>query len=312
MAAPETLFAPLGTLAERLAGARVLVLASSQRHVAAVRAALPGIGLTVFDGARVHVPIETVEAATAVLAASSADTLVAIGGGSAIGLGKALRLSHAVRFIAVPTTYAGSEMTRMYGITRGTDKQTGRDDKVRPDLVLYDVALTVTMPLALGVQSLMNAIAHVASTLSTRSIPESDAFAAVRAAIEAIEGVVGAPADLAAREAALRAASACAALFDRGAPGAQHALAHLLGGATGLDHAALHSVILPHFLARLDPALLAELESVAGPELAARLRDLLAVAGAPTTLAELGVTREALDRALAARPELLPLALAAY
>lgn len=151
MAVPETLFAPLAALADRLAGARVLVLASSQRHVAALRAALPGRDVAVFDGARVHVPVETVEAATAALAASGADTIVAIGGGSPIGLGKALRLTHDVRFVAVPTTYAGSEMTRLYGITRGRDKQTGKDDRVRPDLVLYDVALTTTMPLALSV-----------------------------------------------------------------------------------------------------------------------------------------------------------------
>lgn len=295
MAPPETLFAPLAALADRLAGARVLVLASSQRHVAALRAALPAYDLAVFDGARVHVPIETVEAATAALAASGADTLVAIGGGSAIGLGKALRLAHDVRFIAVPTTYAGSEMTRMYGITRARDKQTGRDDRVRPDVVLYDVSLTTSMPLVLTVQSLMNAIAHVASTLSTSSIPEQEGRAAIETAVRALEGVYRAPSDLAAREAAMRAASACAALFDGGKPGVQHQLAHALGGAFNLDHAALHSVLLPHFY----------------PALGARLRELLRSSGAPTTLAELGITKDALEAAFSARPELLSLALAA-
>lgn len=304
MAVPETLFAPLAALADRLAGARVLVLASSQRHVAALRAALPGRDVAVFDGARVHVPVETVEAATAALAASGADTIVAIGGGSPIGLGKALRLTHDVRFVAVPTTYAGSEMTRLYGITRGRDKQTGKDERVRPDLVLYDVALTTTMPLALSVQSLMNAIAHVASALSTGSIPTDEGLAAVHAAALAIGGVVAAPEDVTARSSALRAASACAALIDRGKAGMQHALAHLLGGAFDLDHAALHAVLLPHFLAhvaRTDPELGAALDA---ERLATRLRGQLAAAGAPTTLGALGVTRGALDAVLATRPEI--------
>ena len=331
------MFAPLASLAGRVGGSRVLVLASSQRHVAALRAALPARELTVFDGARVHVPAETVEAATAVLVASGADTLVAIGGGSAIGLGKALRLSHAVRFIAVPTTYAGSEMTRMYGITRGRDKQTGRDDRVKPDLVLYDVALTASMPLALSAQSLCNAFAHVASALSTGSIPPLEAFVAAQGAVEALEGVVGAPGNLATRTAALKAASACAALFDRGKPGAQHALAHLLGGAFDLDHAALHAVLLPHFLAQLPEELYAAFEEAVGqksldiherttiqdlsqaaadamsglPALALRLRKLLAAAGAPTTLRALGVREDELEATVSARPELAALARAA-
>jgi alcohol dehydrogenase class IV len=229
-------------------------------------------------------------------------------------------------------------MTRMYGITRGTDKQTGKDDKVRPDLVLYDVALTISMPLALSTQSLCNAFAHVASALSTGSIPPLEAFAAAQASVEAIEAIVGAPTNLAAREAALRAASRCAALFDRGTAGTQHALAHLLGGAFALEHAALHAVLLPHFLAQLPPELYAAFEEAVGqraldiherttvqdlsraaadalsglPALALRLRRLLAAAGAPTTLSALGIPREALEAALAARPELLPLARAAY
>ncbi|MBA3461805.1 MAG: iron-containing alcohol dehydrogenase [Deltaproteobacteria bacterium] len=265
---PETVFAPLATLGERLAGTRVLVLASSQRHVAAVRAALADSQLTVFDGARVHVPIETVEAATAVLAECTPAALVAIGGGSPIGLGKALRLSHEMPLIAVPTTYAGSEMTAMYGITRARDKQTGRDERVRPALVLYDVELTRDMPLPISVQSLCNALAHVVSVLSTDSLAQrGDALFAANAVVSAIDALLAAPADRTARDRALRAASRCATVYDLGKPGVQHGLAHLLGGAFNLDHAALHSILLPHFithLARIQPALVAELTSAIG------------------------------------------------
>ena len=338
---PEPVFAPLSTLGDRLAALgtkSVLVLASSDRHVAALREALARFEVTVFDRARVHVPIETVDAATAALTESGADTLVAIGGGSPIGLGKALRLTHDVRFAAVPTTYAGSERTQMYGITRGKDKQTGRDPRVRPDLVLYDVALTLGMPLSLAVQSLCNALAHVISVVATDSLEapvRAEALVAARTVVEAIEAIVGDPADRAARAAAQRGASACAAIYDQGKPGAQHALAHLIGGAFGTDHAALHAALLPRFVAHLRrtrPELVEELDRAIGEPrheahqrptvrdleaaaaearaaaelspLGARLRGLLVAAGAPSTLTALGIDRAALETVLATRPEL--------
>ena len=337
----EIVFEGVGRLGARLSalGARgVLVLASSQRHVAAVSASLAGFAVTVFDGAVVHVPMATVEAATEALVASGADTIVAIGGGSPIGLGKALRLTHSPRFVAVPTTYAGSEMTQMFGITRDRDKQTGRDERVRPSLVIYDVELTLGMPLTISVQSLCNALAHVVSVLSTGSLPaelRADALSTARDVVRAIEAVIAAPGDRDARAVAQRAASRSAQIYDHGKAGAQHQLAHLLGGAFNLDHAALHALLLPHFLAHLartQPALVAELEATIGepparaheratirdlhlamreahamaalPALGARLRYLLVSAHAPVTLEALGVERGALDPVLATRPEL--------
>ena len=337
----EIVFEPVSRLGARLRalGSRsALVLASSQRHVDVLRAALAGFAVTVFDGAVVHVPMATVEAATEALVASGADTLVAIGGGSPIGLGKALRLTHSPRFVAVPTTYAGSEMTQMFGITRDRDKQTGRDERVRPSLVVYDVDLTLGMPVTISVQSLCNALAHVVSVLSTDSLPgplRAEAIFAVRRVVEAIEAIVAAPGDRGARDTAQRAASECAGIYDRGKPGAQHGLAHLLGSAFNLQHAALHALILPHFLAHLartKPALLAELDAAIGeppaqpseratirdidlamreahamaalPRVAARLRYLLARAHAPVTLAALGVERAELEPVLATRPDL--------
>ncbi len=337
----EIAFEPLSLLGARLRALgtqRILVLASSQRHVAAAQAALVGLTVTVFDGAIVHVPMATVSAATEALVASGADTIVAIGGGSPIGLGKALRLTHSPRFVAVPTTYAGSEMTQMFGITRDRDKQTGRDERVRPSLVIYDVDLTLGMPLTISVQSLCNALAHVVSVLSTESVPAAERPNAIRAAhdvVAAIEAVVAAPDDREARAAAQRAASTCARIYDQGKAGAQHGLAHLLGGAFNLEHAALHALLLPHFLAHLGrtkPALLAELETAIGeppaqaheratirdinlamreahamaalPAVAARLRYLLVAAHAPVTLEALGVECAELEAILQTRPEL--------
>jgi len=304
----------LPSLVDRLAELgmnKVLVVAPpSRRHVDAVVAALHAFSPTVFDGARVHVPAEVVEAAGRALVESGADTIVAVGGGSAIGLGKALRLAHAVRFAAIPSTYAGSEMTTMFGITRERDKQTGRDPRVRPDVVLYDVMLTEAMPVGLTVQSLCNGLAHVASVGSTGSLDATarrEAFAAAATVIRAIEDLLVAPRARRAREQALRGASACATALDRGKPGVQHKLAHAIGGATGVDHAALHAVLLPQFLAHLratSPDVLADLERAVGRgELDSYVHDLLVRAGAPVSLDALAIKPEAVRDLLATSEE---------
>lgn len=291
-----------------LGAARIAILAPpSRRFVDRVLTALAAFTPTVFDGARVHVPAEVVDAALAHVTATASDTVVAIGGGSPIGLGKALKLRRELRFVAVPTTYAGSEMTTMFGITTGAAKQTGRDPRVRPDLVVYDVELTLDLPLALSVQSLYNALAHVISVLSTGLDGEARAGALGAAAqvVSAVAALIDAPTAVWARELAQRAASACAAVFDRGKPGVQHQLAHVLGGALGLDHARLHAALLPGFVGHLgvtQPALVGELERVVGqPSLERYLRATLVRAGAPATL---GATTRQVTAALAARPEL--------
>ena len=318
MSAPETLYVPHGLphLAARLrelGATKVLVLAPpSRRHVADVVAALAAFAPEVFDGAAVHVPADVVDAAAARLVETGADTIVAVGGGAPIGLGKALRRAHRVRFAAIPTTYAGSEQTTMFGITRGQDKVTGRDDAVRPDVVLYDVELTRTLPLALTVQSLWNALAHVIGVLATGSLAaETDvdeALAAAAKVVRAADDLLLAPGDRRARADAQHAAAACAALFersahrpsapatpglaDRGRPSVQHGLAHLLGGGLGVAHAALHALLLPQLVAHLratHPAIVEQLAHAVGrPDLDAYLHDTLVRAGAPVSLAALG------------------------
>jgi homogentisate 1,2-dioxygenase len=318
----------LDLLAEQLRSLgtkRVLILAPpSRRHVDRVLTSLAAFSPAVFDGARVHVPADVVDAAAAKLRESGADTLVAIGGGSPIGLGKALRLTHDVRFVAIPTTYAGSEMTSVYGITRDGTKQTGRDARVKPDLVVYDVALTRDLPMTLTVQSLLNAFAHVASTGATAAgaaggeagahvATTTEALDGAATVLRAIEDLLLAPTDANAREAAMRGASACAAALERGKPGAQHALAHLLGGSLGLDHAALHAVLLPQFLSHLrtaNPTFLAALErAVDRRDLDGYIHDLLVRARAPVSLDALGAKEPAVRALLATRPE-LPAAIA--
>lgn len=315
-------FGPLLQSYLRANGRRhVLVLCSPRRRFVD-EIELPERGtVRVFDGAEVHVPIEVLERAEAEL--GNADTLVALGGGAAIGLGKALRVRHSdLGFVAIPTTFSGSEMTTMYGTTTGAVKQTGRSPHARPDAVIYDATVVKDLPVSLAVQSLTNGIAHVISILSTGSLDPAqrgDAEAAAAAVIRAIEQILQDPS--ASRADAQRGASLCGASFELGKPGAQHGLAHLLGGALRVEHAALHSILLPHFVAHLrSTGLVTALERVLEPvvrdiytgapttdhSLDGYLHDLLTRAGAPVALTALGptVTTDAIDAALATKPEL--------
>jgi maleylacetate reductase len=289
----------------------LLITGESRRYVDRVRAALPGAAIEVFDGARRHVPEAVLRDAREKLGAFRADTLVTVGGGSTIGLGKALRLQHDARFVAVPTTYAGSEQTCMYGTTAGGQKTTGRDPRVRPDDVVYDVDLTLDMPKALTAQSLMNALAHPLSTLGEGALDDdgrAQAFAAVQVVYAALEALSQAPRSRPARAAALRGAGLAAQALERGTPGLHHQLAHRLGGRWDLDHGGLHGVLLPHTVRRLrdeSPALVDELERrLEVSDLEGSLFDFLVRAGAPPSLGALGVSWDGLLELIAAAPEL--------
>jgi len=151
-------------------------------------------------------------------------------------------------------------------------------------------------------------VVGVLSTGSLAGEQRAEALAAVATLVQAMEAVARAPTDVDARELALRGSSAAGIALDRGKLGPQHALAHLLGGGLGLDHAPLHAVLLPRYLDHLrgrDPALVDELDRAAGrPDLQATLRDLMARAGVPGSLAELGVDAAQAERLLASRPDL--------
>jgi maleylacetate reductase len=128
----------------------------------AASASLGGASAGVFSGAEMHVPIESARRARAHAASVGADCAVAIGGGSTVGLGKAIALESGLPIIAVPTTYAGSEMTPVFGITEAGVKKTGRDPRVLPRTVLYDPELSLHLPVPMSIVSGMNAIAHAA------------------------------------------------------------------------------------------------------------------------------------------------------
>jgi maleylacetate reductase len=285
---------------------RVLVLCSPEQEDTgrSVAAALGERAAGVLPEARMHVPIEVARRARDLAAQLGADGCVAVGGGSAIGLGKAIALEHDLPVIAVPTTYAGSEMTPVWGLTEGGQKRTGRDVRVLPTSVLYDPELTLTLPPALSASSGMNAIAHAVEGLyapDATPIISLMAEEGTRALAAALPGVVADGADLDARGEAQYGAWLCGAVLAATTMSLHHKLCHTLGGTLDLPHAQTHTVVLPHALAYTQPAALdavAALSRALGgtPDPARELWELAGRLGAPRSLAELGMQEADIPR----------------
>jgi alcohol dehydrogenase class IV len=301
-----------GTLArvrdelERLAVTRALVLTTPPLvhpglGVADLRGA-PAAG--VFSGAAMHTPVEVTLAALAELRGLGAGGVVAIGGGSTIGLGKALAARTGVPQLAIPTTYAGSEMTPILGETQGGEKTTRRSLDVLPETVIYDVDLTLGLPVALSGVSGINAIAHAVEALYAQDAnPITSALAeqGIAALARALPVIAGDPRDRAARRDALYGAWLCAVCLGAVGMALHHKLCHVLGGTFALPHAETHTAVLPHAVAYNAPAApeaMARIARALGADDAATgLHDLAGAVGARRALAELGMPAGGLDRA---------------
>lgn len=256
---------------------------------------------------RPHVPIAAAEAARRAAAEHGADTLLSVGGGSTTGTAKAVALSTGLPIVAIPTTYAGSEATPVYGLTDGRRKTTGTDSRVLPRIVIYDPQLTVTLPPALSAASGLNALAHCAEAFwGPRANPISSLLAeeGIRALHAGLPKVVQDPDDLDARTDALYGAWLAGTVFGQAGSGLHHKICHVLGGAYDLPHAQLHSVVLPYAVAALAPrdpdadariagALGAPHGTPAADAIVALSREL----GAPSSLREIGLEDEHLEEA---------------
>jgi len=251
-----------------------------------------------------HVPIETARAARVLAIRTGAASCLAIGGGSTIGLAKAIALETGTPIVAVPTTYAGSEMTPIYGVTEGGVKKTGRDRRVLPRLVVYDPALTVTLPVPLSAASGMNAVAHCVEALyAPDRNPVTSLLAAdgIRALARALPAIAASPSNLDARSLALY--GACLAGFALGTTSmsVHHTLCHTLGGAFNLPHAEVHTVVLPHVVAfnqhAAPDAIRVVADALGADDPARYLYDLALSLGVPVALEQLGMPRGGLDRA---------------
>ncbi|GAA1678864.1 maleylacetate reductase [Kribbella yunnanensis] len=297
---------------ELLGVRRALVIAtgSAQQAADVVEEALTERFAGRIDGVRQHVPTEVAEAARATAREVEADGIVAIGGGSAIGLAKAIALTADVKILAVPTTYAGSEMTPVWGETSGGSKTTGTDVRVLPKTVVYDPMLTLQLPLHTTAASVANALAHCVEAVWTERANPITETAAVEAAKALADGFrellrepeprsqhgLTSPADLSARGELLFGACLAGSALASAGTGVHHKLCHLLGGTYNLPHAETHAAVLPQ-VARVKaaevPRAKARLEeALQTDDLATGLFDLFKAANIPTSLQALGLTRE--------------------
>jgi maleylacetate reductase len=243
-----------------------------------------------------HVPIELAERARAAATEHAIDAVVTIGGGSSTGLAKALALSHQVPIVAVPTTYAGSEQTTIYGLTGGQHKQTGKDPIVLPRVVVYDPELTVGLPPGVTGPSAFNALAHSVEALwapGCNPITSALALEGVRAIAGSLPQAMTHPDDIDARGNLLYGAALSGMALGATAAGLHHKICHVLGGRFDLVHADAHSVILPHALSFNAPVLPEEMARLAqalgapGADPAGVLWDLAVASNVPTRLADL-------------------------
>ena len=293
--------------AARFGAARFFVVSTAGHAALGQRAeALLGEhGCGRFAGAVMHTPVEVTAQALDAARAAGAGGVVAIGGGSAIGLGKALAIRTDWPQITVPTTYAGSEMTPVLGEVEQGRKTTRRDPAIQPETVLYDVALTESLPAAVSGTSGLNAIAHGVEALyavDRNPLTSLMAESGIAALAGALPRIVRDGHDLDAREAALYGAFLCGTCLGQAGMALHHKLCHTLGGSFGLAHAETHAVILPHavaYNAAAAPAAMARLqralETVEDPALA--LHALGRKLGVPPSLAALGFAEADIARA---------------
>ena len=291
---------------EALGVSKALVLSTPQqrRQAEDVAQRLGRSATGIFDQAVMHVPVETADEAVAVARSNGADACVAVGGGSTIGLGKAIALEHELPIIAVPTTYAGSEMTTIWGLTEGGVKRTGRDPSVLPRTVIYDPMLTLTLPAQIAGPSGMNAIAHCVEALyaeDANPIISLMAAEGIRALAGSLPIIVSQPDNLEARSDAQYGAWLAGASLGAVGMSLHHKLCHTLGGSFNLPHAETHTIVLPHAAAynreAAADAMATVAEALGVNDAPTGLFDLAARIGAKTALKDIGMRQEDLDRA---------------
>jgi maleylacetate reductase len=236
----------------RLGARRVMVIAAV--HEAGIAASVTaGIDVALqYDDVVQHVPIEKAELARRAALDGDIDMLVCVGGGSTTGLAKAIAMTTGIPIIAVPTTYAGSEATNVWGLTEAERKTTGVDNRVLPITVIYDAALTYSLPADLTVASGLNALAHcIDSMWGPRADPINQALGAegIRALASGLRAVDIDARDQTGREQTLYGAYLSAVAFASAGSGMHHKICHVLGGTYYLPHAQTHATMLAYVTA---------------------------------------------------------------
>ena len=310
--------------AERLGMRRALVLSTPGRGAALAEDVVARLGeraAGVHAGAVMHTPVGATEAALGVVRERRVDGLVAVGGGSTTGLGKALALRTDLPQLVLPTTYAGSEMTPILGETEKGRKTTRRDPRVLPETVIYDPALSAGLPLGVTATSGLNAIAHAVEALYAESRnPVIDLLAeeGIRGLARALPELRATPIDREARSMALYGAWLCGTCLGSVGMALHHKLCHVLGGMFDLPHAETHAIILPHVVAynaaAAPEAMATTARSLGSADAALGLDGLARALGTVRALRDIGMPEDGIERvveALLTQPPWNPRALTA-
>jgi alcohol dehydrogenase class IV len=300
---------------EGLGASRVLLLVTEQERELAERLAKPlgGWVAGIFTGIRPHVPVEVAREATEEARRVDADCLVCFGGGSTTGAAKAIALETGLPIVAVPTTYAGSEMTPVYGLTEGNRKTTGKSMSVLPKVVVYDPELTFSLPDFVTGPSAINALAHcVEAFYASGANPISSLMAeeGIRAIADGLPDAVLNPEGLSGRSKTLYGAYLAGAAFASAGGGIHHKICHVLGGAYDLPHAETHTIVLPHATAlnrNAIPQAMARIARALGRDDAAEgLYEFATEVGTPVALKDIGMREEDLEEATGLCTEVVP------
>ena len=289
--------AEAGAETQRLGMKRPLVISTPQQSEAGSELAAR-IGGVPCPFAAMHTPITVTEAAIKLLGEVGADGIVAFGGGSSTGLGKALAVRTDLPQLVIPTSYAGSEMTNILGETDGARKTTRRDARIQPETVIYDPDLLATLPSGFAATSGLNAIAHSVEALYAvdgNPIVSLMAEEGIRALAAAL------PRGRAGHDEALYGAWLCGAALGSVSMALHHKLCHVLGGTFGLPHAETHAIILPHATAYNAPSAPAAMSAIARalgtPSAASGLHGLALALNAPIALKDIGMPESGPDEA---------------
>jgi len=253
-----------------------------------------------------HVPQSLVDKAMIKLKEEKPDVLLAFGGGSAVGLAKALALETDIPIIAVPTTYSGSEQTNIWGISTDEGKTTGKSMKVMPKVVVYDPDLTSSLPLSLAVTSGMNAMAHLMEAIyapNGNPVTRHHALLGVEYIKKGLE--------ILAKEKQLTEEANTDIQFGAYLAGKclcevsmslHHKMAHVLGGSFKLEHSYVHTVlqsfVLKYQWDSLTDEIKTDFRQVLGHNPAHKLQELSGNAGGPTDLKSIGFKIDDIEKAV--------------
>lgn len=294
--------------------ARNIMVVAGERELELAETVASNIEVEVwYTDVIMHVPLDTAEKARAIAEENKVDLLVSIGGGSTTGMAKAIALTTGIPIVAVPTTYAGSEATNVWGLTEAARKTTGVDSRVLPETVIYDSRLTLSLPVELSVASGLNGMAHCVDSLwAPNANPINAALAAegIRALSSGLPKIVRDSQNIVGRDEALYGAYLSAVSFASAGSGLHHKICHVLGGTFNLPHAETHATVLPYVLAFNAPyAPEAEARAAAafGTDTAlGGLQRLRSQTDAPKKLSDYGFTADDITEAAEITAEKLP------